>query len=331
MRYEHVFEMVSERQFLALPNLLPGRDVHLKLDGLNPAGSIKLKAAVAMVREAERSGRLLPRARLIESSSGSLGVSLAMIAAARGYDFTCVVDPNITPSAVASIRAFGGRTHMVEHADASGGYLGARLNAVCEHIAADPGLVWLDQYTSAANPAAHASGTAAAILAEFETVDHLFLGVGTAGTLRGCAEHFRRYSPHTRIVAVDSQGSVTFGQPASPRRLPGLGASVAPPLFEPAQTDRQLLVSERDAIVTCRLLARRYGYLAGASTGAILAALLLEADQIPAGSVVVALSPDAGDRYLSTVYDDVWVESFYGREALDAAQRAGTDATAVVH
>jgi cysteine synthase A len=111
---------------------------------------------------------------------------------------------------------------------------------------------------------------------------------------------------------------VTFGQPAAARRIPGLGASRTPPLFRPGQVDREVQVPERDAIRTCRMLARRYGYLAGGSTGSIVAALLALEPEIPEGSVLVALSPDAGERYLNTVYDDDWVRRWYGADALGA-------------
>ncbi len=177
-------------------------------------------------------------------------------------------------------------------------------------------MVWLNQYTNSANPAAHAAGTAAGILSQFPLVDFLFVGVGTAGTLMGCADHFQRFSPRTRIVAVDTVGSVTFGGDAARRRIPGLGASRKPPLFRSGTAHEEFLIRESDAIRTCRMLARRYGYLVGGSTGSIVAAVIGARDTIKAGSVVVALSPDAGDRYLDSVYDDDWVRSFYGPEAL---------------
>jgi cysteine synthase A len=330
MVYAKPYEIIGERHFLELPELLPGCRTCLKLEGINPAGSIKLKAAVAMVDDAEASGHLRPGGHIIESSSGSLGVALAMIAAARGYSFSCVVDPNITASSTAAIRAFGGQVIRVDRADKGGGYLGARLDAVRARVAVDATLVWLNQYTNPANPAAHAAGTAASILAEFPVVDYLFVGVGTAGTLMGCLDHLRRHSPRTRVVAVDAEGSVTFGTAPAPRRLPGLGSSRRPPLFEPGRAYRQVQIGERDAIGACRMLARRYGYLAGGSTGSTVAAIQSMRTDIAAGSVVIALSPDSGERYLNTVYDDDWVRACYGADALTSgptgsAAPSGTD------
>jgi cysteine synthase A len=117
-------------------------------------------------------------------------------------------------------------------------------------------------------------------------------------------------------VAVDTVGSVTFGGPAASRHLPGLGASVPPPLFDGDHTYRKIEIPEADAVRTCRMLARRYGYLAGGSTGTIVSAVLSMRSDIEPGSLVVALSPDTGDRYFDTVYDDDWVVARYGAEAL---------------
>jgi N-(2-amino-2-carboxyethyl)-L-glutamate synthase len=316
MLYQASYEIASEQHFLSLPGLVDDGHVYLKLEGLNLAGSIKLKAAAAMVDDAERSGRLPPGGHIIESSSGSLGVALAMIAAAKNYEFTCVVDPNISHISLSAIRAFGAHVLAVDRVDSNGGYLQSRLDAVQRCLEADPAIVWLNQYSNPANPAAHARGTAMGILNQFERVDYVFIGVGTAGTFAGCVDRFRKNSPFTRIVAVDSVGSVTFGGHAASRRIPGLGASRMPPLYEADGAYRQIQVPEEDAIRCCRMIARRYGYLGGGSTGSIIAAVIAMRDMIEPGSIVVALSPDVGDRYFDTIYDDDWVKSSYGFKAL---------------
>ncbi|MFG3107079.1 2,3-diaminopropionate biosynthesis protein SbnA [Streptomyces tendae] len=321
--YRDSSEVASEHHFLSLPGLIDGVDVWLKLEGVNLAGSIKLKAAKRMVENAERSGQLRPGGRIVESSSGSLGVALSMIAAARNYAFTCVVDPNFSDTSLAAVRAFGAQILQVRRADANGGYLQARLALVRQCLERDPELVWLNQYSNQANPAAHEEGTAKSILQHFPQLDYLFVGVGTAGTLMGCAARFRDQSPGTRIVAVDAVGSVTFGGPARPRHIPGLGASTPPPLFAHDHAHRHLRIREIDAIRCCRMLARRYGYLAGGSTGSIVAGVRSLRAEFEPGSVLVALSPDTGDRYYNTVYDDDWVLSHYGAEALSSIYRDG--------
>ncbi|MEV7007436.1 2,3-diaminopropionate biosynthesis protein SbnA [Streptosporangium sp. NPDC051022] len=324
MLYDYPYDVGSEHHFLGLPGLLPGSETYLKLEGVNLAGSIKLKAALGMVEAAERSDRLRPDGHIIESSSGSLGVALALIAAVKRYTFTCVVDPHISRTSLAAIRAYGARVICVDQVDANGGYLQSRLETVQCCVEADPSIVWLNQYSNPANPAAHITGTAAGILDQFPRIDYLFVGVGTAGTFMGCVEHFRRHSPSTRVIAVDAVGSVTFGGEAQTRRIPGLGASKTPPLFKSGRAYRQIQVAETDTIRCCRMLAQSYGYLAGGSTGSIIAAVLAMRSTIEPGSLVVALSPDIGDRYVDTVYDDDWVRSRYGAEALEP-MRADTE------
>lgn len=314
MIFRQPHEMITDDVFLDLEGLVGGSDVFLKLEGMNPAGSIKLKPAVAMVEDAERRGVLWPGGRMIESSSGSLGIALAMIAASKGYSFTCVVDPNVSPQSLDVIRALGAEVVRVDRRDANGGYLATRIAAVRERLARDPELVWLNQYANPANPHAHATGTATSILREIGRVDYLFVGAGTTGTLMGCVRHFRTFSPATRIVAVDSVGSVTFDAPPGPRYIPGLGASRKPEILRPGSVDTVVLVSEVDAVRTCRYLAGRYGLLAGGSTGSIVAAVM-QTDIAP-GSRVVALSPDLGDRYVQTVYNDDWAAAPYGPDAL---------------
>jgi 2,3-diaminopropionate biosynthesis protein SbnA len=317
VRYEHAYEMILDDVFLHLADVAAHADVYLKVEALNPAGSIKLKTAVSMVEAAERSGVLRPGGRLIESSSGGLGVALAMVAATKGYGFLCVVDPNTSPQSLDVMRALGAEVAEVDRRDANGGYLGSRIAFIEQRVAADPHLVWLNQYVNPANPAVHGRCTAAAITAEFARVDYLFVGIGTAGTLLGCVEHFRRVSPRTRIIAVDAAGSVSFGTPAGPRLIPGIGASRRPELFRPELVDEMMLVSEEETIRTCRRLARRHGLFAGGSTGSVVSAILRRAHELPPGACVVGISPDFGDRYTRTIYDDAWVAERFGPGCLD--------------
>ncbi|AZM56022.1 2,3-diaminopropionate biosynthesis protein SbnA [Streptomyces sp. WAC 01529] len=317
MIIHHAHKVVTDDVFLMLDGFLPDSEVFLKLEGLNPAGSIKLKAAVGMVEDAERHGRLGPGSRLIESSSGSLGIALAIVAAGRGYSFTCVTDPNVSPQSLAAIKALGAHVVQVEKRDANGGYLGTRIAYIRERLAEDSGLVWLNQYANPANPSTHARTTASSVLRNIGRVDQLFVGAGTTGTLMGCVSHFRAHSPHTKITAVDAVGSVTFGGRPQPRRIPGLGTSRTPELCVPESVDEVIHVAEPDAVRMCRRIARERGLLTGGSTGSVLAALAQAAPFIPSGSRVVALSPDMGERYLQTIYHDDWVHETFGRHVLE--------------
>lgn len=307
MIFDHAHEIVPDDVFLRVSDVVPDGEFFLKIEGLNPAGSIKLKTAVAMVGDAEEQGVLKPGSSIIESSSGSLGMALSLVSAGKGYSFTCVTDVKASPRSVAYMRALGSQVVIIDQPDENGGHLGARLAYLHDRLAADPDLVWLNQYANPANAEVHARLTASLILRTIGHIDYLFVGAGTTGTLMGCVAHFREHSPRTRIVAVDAEGSVTFGFPAGPRYIPGIGTSRRPELCRPEAVDDVILVSEQDTVRACRWLARRHGLLAGGSTGSVLSAVLGVADAFPPRSRVVAISPDLGDSYLHTVYDDKWV------------------------
>jgi 2,3-diaminopropionate biosynthesis protein SbnA len=325
--YEHAYEMIMDDVFLHLGGAISNVDVFLKIEALNPAGSIKLKAAASMVEDAERRGVLPPGGCLVESSSGGLGIALAIVAVAKGYSFVCVTDPNTSVQSVDIMRALGVELVEVDWRDSNGGFLGSRIAYIEQRIAADPALVWLNQYTNPANPAVHERCTAAAITAELDRVDYLFVGTGTGGTLMGCVNHFRKVSPDTKIIAVDAAGSVSSGAAAGPRFIPGIGASRRPEIFHPEVVDDLLLVSEVDTIRTCRWLVRRHGLFAGGSTGSVVAAILRRAPDLPPGSRVVGISPDLGDRYARTIYDDAWVTERFGPDCLDDLGAADADRT----
>jgi N-(2-amino-2-carboxyethyl)-L-glutamate synthase len=314
-------EFNAERLFVDLRPAL-GHPLFLKCEGLNFAGSIKMKAALAMVEAAERAGRLRPGSVLVESSSGNLGVALSMIAASKGYGFVCVTDVRCNPASRRMMEALGARVHVIREPDPQGGYLGARIDCVRDLCASASHYVWLDQYSSPDNWRAHFRSTAPAIAEEFPELDVLFVGAGTTGTLMGCARFFRQWHRRVRVVAVDSVGSVTFGGAPAPRMIPGLGTSVRPAQLDEEFVDDMVLVGEEDTIRACRSMARR-GFLFGGSTGTVVSGALtwLAAHGDP-GCTAVAIAPDLGERYLDTVYHDGWVENVFGADVLTEVDRA---------
>ncbi|KPI00271.1 Diaminopropionate biosynthesis, SbnA [Actinobacteria bacterium OK074] len=311
---DSVYDLVTDDVFLRFRDTVPGSELYLKIEGLNPAGSVKLKTAVGLIADARQRGLLGPGGQVVESSSGNLGVALATVCAAQGYDFTCVTDLNAAPHNVALMRALGAKVVVVDQRDANGGFLGTRIAHIRRMLADNPLLVWPNQYANPANPRVHATRTAVSILKVLGAVDFLFVGAGTTGTLTGCATHFREVSPGTRIIAVDTVGSVTFGTPAGPRHIPGLGTSRTPEICRADLVDEVVLIEEAEAVRTCRMLARRHGLLVGGSSGSVFAAVLGRAHTVPPGSRVVAIAPDMGERYLSTVYDDDWAAARFGVE-----------------
>lgn len=294
-----------------------GHRLLVKAEGLNFAGSIKLKAATSMVDAALEAGDLRPGMTIVESSSGNLGVAISLIAANRGLNFICVTDDRCNPATVRMMRAVGATVHIVTEPDPVEGYLGARLRFV-RNLAQHADVLWLNQYANDANWGAHYRRTAPAILREVPDVDVLFVGAGTTGTLMGCARFMRDTTAgRVRVIGVDSVGSVTFGTEAGPRHVPGLGAGVRPAMFDAGVLDDTVLVPERDGVRFCRQLART-GFLFGGSTGTVLAgAVSWLAEHDPSGLLTaVAIGPDLGERYLETVYDDAWVADHFGDLAI---------------
>ena len=293
-----------------------GRSLFLKCEGFNFAGSVKLKAAAEMVEAADRDGTLTPGSILVESSSGNLGVALSIVAASKGYRFVCVTDSRCNLSTRLLMEALGTEVHVITEPDATGGFLGARLDHVRALCASDDRYVWLNQYTNPGNWRAHYRTTAPAIAREFPQLDVLFVGAGTTGTLMGCARYFRQWHPRVRIVAVDTVGSVTFGGAPGPRMIPGLGMTIRPPLLDVSYVDEVVRVREADTIRACHRLARR-GFLFGGSTGTVVSgAMSWLAEHDAAELTAVAIAPDLGERYLETIYQTNWVEGIYGKDVL---------------
>ncbi|MFB8085848.1 2,3-diaminopropionate biosynthesis protein SbnA [Streptomyces sp. NPDC055992] len=299
-----------------------GQSLLLKCEGFNFAGSIKLKAAAAMVAAAERDGSLTADSVLIESSSGNLGVALSMIAASKGYRFVCVTDSRCNLATRLMMEALGAEVHLVAGQEANGGFLGARLDHVRRLCASDDRYVWLSQYSNPANWKAHYRTTAPEIARSFPRLDVLFVGAGTTGTLMGCARYFRTWHRPVRIVAVDTVGSMAFGGTPGRRMIPGLGMSMRPPLLDDSYVDEVVRVEEADTIRACRRLARS-GFLFGGSTGTVVSGAVGWLARHERQSLTsVAIAPDLGERYLDTVYQDNWVQDLYGPDPLDPAHPA---------
>lgn len=320
-----VSEAVGGTPLVRLRHLFPDSDLEVfaKLESVNPGGSTKDRPALAMVREALASGRLRAGGTVVESSSGNLAVALARVCTAHGLRFVAVVDSRTNATTVRTVRALGGEVDLVAEPDPeTGDLLTARLHRVQALLGTIPGAVNLSQYDNPANPGAHRDGTMREIAEALgHRLDVLMAATSTVGTLAGCSAYLHEYGMDTRVLAVDAEGSVLFGGTAAPRPLPGLGAGVVTAHSRTVRPDQVLRVSGRDCVVGARLLARREGILAGASTGGIVQALGREARILPAGSRVVLVVHDGGVPYLETVYDDDWVAENLGVDAagLEAA------------
>lgn len=292
-------------------------EVYAKMELMNPGGSAKDRPALRMIQEAWREGVIGPGTTIIESSSGNMAISLAMICKYLGMRFISVIDPRTTETNLQILKALDAKIDYVALPDPeTGEFLPARLKRVQRLVAEIPGSYWPNQYANANNYLAHYHTTMKEIITELGQVDYLFCSVSTCGTIRGLAEYARDHGFRTKIVAVDAEGSAIFGGNKGIRRFPGLGAGIVPPFCRSDLIDRIVHVSDSDIVKGCRMLAQNESILAGASSGGIIAAVKHMEPELTPGSVCAVILHDKGERYLDTVYSDSWIQSQFGREHL---------------
>lgn len=303
----------SQPLFYKLDDFLLNQTIYLKLEGLNIGQSIKMTAALGMIESAEREGKVSKNTKFIESSSGNLGVALSMVCKEKNYPFTCVVDPNILPENERLMKLYGAKIIKVTEKDINGGYLGSRINTILKLVENDEEYVWLNQYSNLNNPKAHYDKTALEIYNEIPSIDFLFVGVSTTGTIMGCAQFLKQHSPKTKVIAVDLDGSIIFSDCAKKRFVPGIGASRRPELVDLTYIDDVVLVEEFAAIEACQRVFQTNCLLLGGSSGAVMRGIESYKSKIPINSTVVAIAPDFGFKYIDTVYNSDWVYEKYGR------------------
>lgn len=284
------------------------RDVHLKLESYNPGGSIKHRTALGLLQHMEKNGRLLPGGRLVESSSGNLAISLAMLCHERGYHYTAVVDPMASKEKIHIINNLGADVIMVDEPDENGGYLITRLEHISRMLADDPDLVWTDQYHNDANPEAHYTGIAPEMFGQMnQKLDAVFVAVSTGGTLAGIARYLREKSPNTQIIAVDAEGSVALGGRPGMRLLSGIGSSRPSSFLNSKLYDELIFIGDAEAFAWCRKVENETGISVGGSSGACIAAsakyLTLNRDIESA----VCVCADHGQFYASSIFNDGWL------------------------
>jgi cysteine synthase A len=278
-----------------------------------------------MLRQAIDDGNITRRTTVVESSSGNMGIGLSQACRYLGLRFICVVDERAQAQNLAIMRALGAEIEVVQPRGKQDP-LAARIERVKQLVETIPHAYWPNQYANSANCRAHADGTATEILdAIGEPIDYVFVACSSTGTLRGLQETFAQRSPRTRIVAVDSEGSVLFGGQAGPRLLPGMGAGRVPELAEECHPFAVHRVSDRECVLGCRRLAMREAILAGASSGGVMQSILWWSRRLVRKSCV-AIVHDSGTRYLDTVYSDEWVAAHceISPAELNAARRRTT-------
>ena len=302
MRYESVAEAVGHTPLIRLKNIEKEyalmAKLYAKAEGMNPAGSVKDRAAAEMLAEAERSGRLNADTLLIEPTSGNTGIGLAALCAAKWYRLTIVMPDTMSAERRQLIAAFGAELVLTE---GKRGMAGAIERAEKLHAETENSLI-AGQFVNPANPLAHYKTTGPEIWTDTDGEADIFVaGVGTGGTVTGVGRYLKEKKPSVKIVAVEPASSpVLEGGAAGPHKIQGIGAGFVPENFASDVCDEIVSVTDDEAYAFARLLAQREGLLAGISSGAALAAAVKEAKrQENAGKTVVALLPDTGDRYLS--------------------------------
>ena len=272
----------------------------VKLESFNPGGSVKDRIALAMIEDAEKQGVIKPGDTIIEPTSGNTGIGLAWVAKVKGYNLILTMPETMSLERRNLLKALGARLELTPGSE---GMKGAIKKAE-ELQAATPGAVILQQFENPANPMIHYRTTGPEIWRDTDgEVDILVAGVGTGGTISGCARYLKERRPGLQAVAVEPASSpVLSGESPGAHKIQGIGAGFVPRNYDAALIDRIVKVTDEEAVRAGRLLASEEGVLAGISSGAAFhAALELAKDEANGGKTIVAILPDTGERYLSTI------------------------------
>ncbi|NGY62584.1 2,3-diaminopropionate biosynthesis protein SbnA [Lentzea sp. NEAU-D13] len=301
-------------------------DLHAKLEFCNPTGSVKDRAAFWILKRAVERGEITSSTTVVESSSGNFAIAMSSFCRALGIAFVPVIDPNCNVATEQYLRAACDRVEKVTERDSSGGFLLSRLARVQELEAALPGAYWPNQYANADAAEAHFLLTGGEIAGTLDSLDYVFIGVSTGGTLAGLSQRLKKEFPQVKVIAVDTEGSVIFGRAPRARKLPGLGSSIVPPLVASAEIDDVVIVSEHEAVRGCRALLRRSGLFVGGSTGSTYAAIqryFAGRGNSTEWPRTLFLCADRGTAYAETVYNNTWVAEALGEETRTPATVAG--------
>ncbi|THA48933.1 cysteine synthase A [Streptomyces sp. A1136] len=311
-----ILDTIGRTPIVRLNRMAPAHTtVYVKVESFNPGGSVKDRLALSVVLDAEAKGLLKPGDTIVECTSGNVGIALAMVAAARGYRFVAVMGDTYSAERRKLIRAYGGRVLLFPgHLGSSGG------NRIADELAAEHGWFRANQFDNPANPAYHRETTASEILGDFagKRLDYFVTGFGTSGTLTGVGQMLKTARPEVRVVAAEpDNAAVLAGQEWNVHRIQGWAPNFVPGVLDASVIDQLVTVDEVEGRDTARRLAAEEGIFTGISAGATLATALRVAETAPAGSVLLAMLPDTGERYLSTFLmegmvegsDDEWLAS----------------------
>lgn len=315
-RYASILDTIGRTPIVKLHRIAPAHvTLYAKVESFNPGGSVKDRLAIALVLDAERRGVLKPGQTIVEATSGNTGVSLAMVAAARGYPFVAVMTETFSIERRKLMRAYGAKVILTPASERGTGMVRKARELADKH-----GWFLAEQFDNPANPAYHRQTTGPEILQDFagDRLDFFVSGWGTGGTLTGAGQMLKLARPDIQIIASEPAGAALLsGGEWQPHKIQGWTPDFVPTVLDRSITDAIVPVADADAIATSRRLAAEEGLFVGISAGATVAAALEVAKTAAEGSVFLAMLPDTGERYLSTVLfegvnegsDDEWLAS----------------------
>jgi cysteine synthase A len=299
MIYESILDTIGNTPIVKLHRLAPKHvNIYVKVESFNPAGSIKDRLAIAIILDAEKRGVLKPGQTVVEATSGNTGVALAAVCAARGYPFVAVMAESFSIERRKLIRAYGGKVVLTPAAGR-----GTAMVVKAAELAKKHGWFLADQFENQANPAYHRNTTAAEIMRDFagRRLDYFVSGWGTGGTLTGVGEVLKVARSEVKVVATEpAVAALLLGQEWHPHKIQGWNPDFVPGVLNRDVVDQIVLVDDELARDTSRALSQKEGIFVGISAGGTLAAALEVAKDAAEGSVLLAMLPDTGERYLST-------------------------------
>ena len=316
MIYNNILETIGNTPIVRLNNMGPDDiDIYVKVESFNPLASVKDRLAFAIVNDAEQRGLLKPGQVVIEATSGNTGIALAMVCAAKGYQFVAIMADSFSIERRKIMRGLGAKVILTPAAER-----GTGMVKLAEELAEKHGWFLARQFENEANPEYHRNTTGPEILSDFagKRLDYWVSGYGTGGTMTGAGEMLKAARPDIKIVAVEPEAaSLLSGADWAPHKIQGWTPDFIPEVLNREVFDELLLVNDDRAIEVSRELAAKEGIFAGISSGATLAGALAIAEKAEKGSTILAMLPDTGERYLSTPLfegvnegsDDDWLES----------------------
>jgi cystathionine beta-synthase len=315
MIYSNVLEMVGNTPLLEVQRIDTGPcRLFLKLELLNPGGSIKDRIGVAMIDAAERRGDIAPGDTIVEATAGNTGIGLALAASQRGYRLVLVIPDKMSQEKIFNLRAMGAEI-ILTRSDVGRGHP-EYYQDLAQSWAREHGAYYINQFANPDNPAAHEAGTAPELWQQMEhDLDAVVVGVGTSGTISGLNAFFRREAPHVELVLADPRGSILtdyihtgkFGEKGT-WLVEGIGEDFIPTIADFEGVRHAYSISDDESFAAARDLLKTEGLLAGSSSGTLLAAALKYCREQTSPKRVVAFACDTGNKYLSKLYNDFWME-----------------------